>query len=79
METNNIWVLINNRGEFIKACATRETAKNEMEMWRENFVKVGIFKEISTLDAVYSDRISFKVTDRDGKVVEMVARETKLF
>lgn len=79
METNYIWVLTNNDGRFIKACATRETAKKEMENWRENFVKAGIFKEISNLDAVYYDTISFKVTDRDGKIREMNARRTILY
>ena len=79
MEHNNIWVLTNGKGEFVKACATRESAKQEMENWRENCIKVGIFKEISRLDAVYYDRISFKVTDRDGKVNEMVARNTILY
>lgn len=79
METNYIWVLTNGKGGFVKACATRESAKKEMEEWRENCIKVGIFKEISRLDAVYCDRILFKVTDRDGKINEMVARQTILY
>ena len=78
MEKNYIWVLTNGKGQFIKACATRETAKKEMENWRENLIKIGLFEEISRLDAVYCDKISFKVTDRDGKVQEISARETIL-
>lgn len=78
METNHIWVLTSGNGGFIKACATRETAKKEMEEWRENFIKIGLVN-VSKLDAVYCDRISFKVTDRNGKISEMTARETILY
>lgn len=79
MESKYIWVLTNGDGRFIKACETRETAKKEMEQWRESFIKIGLFAEISKLDAVYSDHISFKVTARYGQVKEMNARKTILY
>ena len=79
MERNYIWILTNNDGRFIRAVATRESAKAEMEMWRENFIKIGLFEQVSRLDAVYEDRISFKVTDRNGKESECVARKTILY
>ena len=79
MEKNYIWVISNNDGRFIKACATRETAKMEMEEWRKNFIKAEIFLNVSELDAVYYDRITFKVTGRDGKVETMSARQTILY
>lgn len=79
MDNNYIWVLTNNNGVFIKACSTRETAKKEMENWRENFVKAELWKEVSNLDAVYFDKISFKVTAYNGKVAEMTARRVVLF
>jgi len=78
MEQNYIWVLTNGNGGFIKACANRETAKKEMEEWRENFIKIGLC-DVSELDAVYYDNISFKITDRNGKVQEMNARRTMLY
>lgn len=74
MKENYIWVLTSSKGEFIKACATREVAIREMKKWRENFVSTGIFAEVSKVDTVYYDHISFKVTERDGKVREMFAR-----
>lgn len=69
-----IWILTNYKREFIKAIAKREDAIKEMEKWRENFIKIGIFNSVSKIDSVYNDRISFKVTDREGKEFEMVAR-----
>lgn len=78
METNYIWVLTNGNGGFVKACANRATAKKEMEEWRENFIKIGLVN-VSKLDAVYYDHISFKVTDKNGKVQEMTARQTVLY
>lgn len=69
-----IWILTNSKREFIKAIAKREEAIKEMEKWRESFIKIGIFNSISKIDSVYNDRISFKVTDREGKELEMVAR-----
>ena len=78
METNYIWVLTNGKGGFIKACATREAAKKEMEEWRENFIKLGLV-DVSKLDAVYYEHISFKVTDRNGNVSKMNARRTVLY
>lgn len=78
METRFIFVITNCNGEFIKACETRETAKNEMEAWRQNFINGGLVKEVSKLDAVYHGKISFKVTDRDGSIKEFEAREVIL-
>ena len=79
METKHIWVITNNNGQFIKAVETRETAKKMMEEWRESYVKVGLFGEISKLDAVYSYKIEFIVTFRDGKKGVFTAKETVLF
>lgn len=79
METNYIWVLTNDNGGFIKACATRETALSEMKNWRESCARVGIFADVTKVDAVYCDRISFEVTHRDGTVRKMNARKTILY
>ena len=78
METNYIWVLTNNDGGFIKACATRETALAEMKKWRESCARVGIFADVTEVDAVYYEHISFEVTHRDGTVKKMNARQTVL-
>ena len=79
MELNYIWVITNNKGEFIKACATRENALIEMENWRNSCERVGIFANVSKVDAVYYEHISFEVTDRDGTVKKMNARRTVLY
>ena len=79
METNYIWVLTNDNGGFIKACATRENALAEMEKWRNSCERVGIFANVSKVDAVYFENISFEVTHRDGTVKKMTARKTILY
>ena len=80
METNNkIWILKNNRGEFVKACANRKSALYEMESWRGNCVKIGLFADVTPISAVYCDEISFCVVYRDGERCKMVARETLLY
>lgn len=62
MEITKIWVLLNHKGEFVKACSTREKALEAMKAWRENFIKIAPLVEVSKIDAVYEDRITFKVT-----------------
>ena len=79
MENNFIWVLTNNEGVFIKACATRENAVVEMEKWRNNCERIGIFANVSKVDAFYYEQISFEVTHRDGTVWKMEARRTTLY
>ena len=79
MENNYIWVITNNEGGFIKACATREIALSEMENWRNSCARVGIFADVSKIDAVYYEHISFEVTHRDGTVKKMNARRTILY
>lgn len=79
MENNYIWVITNSKGEFIKACATREKAIAEMEEWRNNLERVGIFANVSKVDYVYFEHISFNVTHRDGTVNKMNARRTILY
>ena len=76
MEHNYIWVITNNKGEFIKACATRENALAEMEKWRNSCERAGIFANVSKVDSVYFEHISFDVTHRDGTVNKMNARRT---
>ena len=70
-----IWILTNETGHFIEACETRETAILEMRKWRGNFVKCGLFQEVEEVDTSYYSRITFRVTDRRGKIREMAARE----
>ena len=79
MEQNYIWVLTNNKGEFIKACATRESAVAEMEKWRNNCEHAGIFANVSKVDAVYYGHISFDLTHLDGTVNRMSAHRTILY
>lgn len=79
METNYIWVLTNDNGGFIKACATRENALAEMEKWRNSCERFGIFANVSKVDAFYFENISFEVTQRDGTVKKMTARKTILY
>ncbi len=74
----NIWILTNGEREFVKACSTREIAKAEMERWRENIIKSELFQEVSKLDAVYAEVITFKATAIGGKEYEFYARETIL-
>lgn len=71
-----IWILTNKNNEFVKACSTREIAKAEMGRWRDNIIKIGVFHEVSSLDAVFADVITFNATDRNGKKYVMYARET---
>lgn len=70
-----IWILTNDEGFFVNACKTRETAILEMRKWRGNFVKCGLFQEVEEVDTSYYSRVTFKVTDRRGKIREMAARE----
>ena len=79
MESKYIWVITNDKDGFIKACATRETALAEMKKWRESCAKVGIFADVTDVDAVYYEHISFEVTHRDGAVHKMKARQTVLY
>lgn len=74
-----IWVLTNDKGEFIKACAARETALSQMKKWRESCARIGIFAEVTEVDAVFAEYISFEVTHRDGSVHKMNARQTVLY
>lgn len=79
-QTNNtIWIITNYMGGFIKACATREKALEEMKAWRENFIKSGLFAEVSKIDAAYYDHITFETTDREGNTHTHVARENLVF
>ena len=80
MEKNykTIWVMKNAKGEFLRAYETREKALAAMKEWRDNMEHSGLFQEVSRIDSVYSNEISFKVTMRDGKVNKQVARETIL-
>lgn len=79
MEHNYIWVITNNEGNFIKACATRENVLAEMEKWRNSCERVGLFANVSKVDSVYFEHISFEVTHRDGTVKKMNARRTILY
>lgn len=79
MEQDYIWIITNHNGEFIKACATRENALAEMEKWRNSCERIGLYANVSKVDAVYYEHISFKVTHRDGKVKKMHARRTILY
>lgn len=73
-----IWVLTNHDHYFVKACATREIALAEMEKWRDNLQKCGLFEWVSEVSAAYYNQITFIVKDRFGATKEMSARETKL-
>lgn len=79
MESKHIWIITNDKGGFIKACETREIALSEMREWRNSCEKVGIFADVSGVDSVYYERISFEVTHRDGTVHKMQARKTVLY
>ena len=70
-----IWILTSNR-EFVKVCSTREIAKAEMEHWRENIIKSSMYPQVSKLDAVYAEVISFESVAFNGKKYVMTARET---
>lgn len=74
----HIWVITNSEGGFIKAYAKREDAKKAMEAWRENFVKCGLYEDVSKVDAVYYGQMTFTVTERSGKKRTMYAREQPL-
>ena len=78
METSYIWILTNGKGGFVKACSTRKAAEEAMKEWRENFIKLGLV-EVSKLDAVYYEHISFKVTDRSGNISVMNARREVIY
>lgn len=79
MEHNYIWVITNDKDEFLKACATRENALAEMKKWRNSCERVGLFANVSKVDSVYFERISFEVTHRDGTVRKMNARRIILY
>lgn len=79
MEHNYIWVITNGKGKFVKACATRENALAEMERWRNSCELVRIFANVTKVDSVDFEHISFEVTHRDGEVHKMNARRTILY
>ena len=82
METKlnkTIWIITNHKGEFIKAIETREDALEEMKKWRDGCEKVGLFQEVSKVDAVYCDRITFTIFDRAGEERTCRAKETILY
>ena len=81
MEKNRktIWVMMNAKGEFIRAYETRENALADMKAWRNNMAESGLFPKVSEISTVWCDEISFKVTMRDGQVKKNVARETIIY
>lgn len=80
METTKktIWVLKNHTGYFVKACATREIALAEMNKWRNNMAKCGLFEYVSEVSAAFYNEITFIVKDRYGATRKLIALETPL-
>lgn len=81
METNfkKIWVIMNSKGCFIRACETREKALSEMKAWRDNMANSGLFPNVSEIETVWCDEISFAVTGNDGEIRKNAAREVILY
>lgn len=78
-EISKVWIITNHKGEFLQVCATRNSAINLMAAWRENIERSGLFAEVSKIDDVYCDRITFDIKYRSGEIHTQTARETILF
>ena len=74
-----IWVLTNHKHEFLRTCKTREIALKHMRAWRDNMLKSEMFAEVSKVDALYAEQITFNVLTREGKTMTMKAREEILY
>jgi len=74
-----VWIITNSNGVFLRAYDSREKALDYMKMWRENMIHSGMFGEISRIDAVYYDVITFDVTMRDGTQKRQTARKHILY
>lgn len=78
MEITKIWVLLNYKDEFVKAYSTRAKALEAMKAWRENIIKIAPLAEVSEIDAVYEDYITFKVTSKTINSQTFIAKSVVL-
>lgn len=80
MQQNYIWVITNDADKFIKACSNRETAKNEMEKWRNDFLRTVAYPAIVTPVGEHNfDHIYFCVNYGDGTIKTYHARKVAIY